>query len=137
MMSKVDTDGNGEIDFDEVRSFFVKSASLSSSCGELLLALAVAHLHQFCKMMGQPMESFSHEEEMLEAFRVFDTDNDGFISKVPVLLNPFSSAPIRCLRNLPPNTRQFIIAIIICSHMSGGAPPGDDAARRLDDRAGH
>jgi len=32
--------------------------------------------------MATPIETLSPEDEMAEAFRVFDTDGDGFISKV-------------------------------------------------------
>jgi len=52
IMGKVDVDGNGEIDFEE-----------------------------FCALMSTPIETLSPEEEMKEAFRVFDTDGDGVISK--------------------------------------------------------
>lgn len=31
--------------------------------------------------MSQPLDSLSPEDEMMEAFRVFDTDGDGYITK--------------------------------------------------------
>ncbi|KAK2182462.1 hypothetical protein NP493_353g05007 [Ridgeia piscesae] len=51
MINEVDFDGNGTIDFDE-----------------------------FLTMMAKKMKSTDTEDEMKEAFKVFDKDGDGFIS---------------------------------------------------------
>src|SRR3546814_4443475 len=40
--------------------------------------------------MADPQGGISHEDEMIDAFRAFDTDNDGFITKV---LQPFHFRP--------------------------------------------
>src|SRR3546814_17385856 len=40
--------------------------------------------------MADPQGGISHEDEMIDAFRAFDTDNDGFITKV---LQPFHLRP--------------------------------------------
>ncbi|CAM1311893.1 Uncharacterised protein g5829 [Pycnogonum litorale] len=51
MVNEVDTDGNGTIEFNE-----------------------------FLQMMSKKMKDTDNEEELKEAFRVFDKNNDGFIS---------------------------------------------------------
>ena len=52
MINEVDADGNGNIDFPE-----------------------------FLTMMARKMKDTDSEEEILEAFKVFDKDGSGFISK--------------------------------------------------------
>ncbi|EDW34518.1 GL21536 [Drosophila persimilis] len=51
LVNEVDIDGNGEIDFNE-----------------------------FCQMMNKQKRESDTEEEMREAFQIFDRDHDGFIS---------------------------------------------------------
>lgn len=51
IISEVDTDGNGSIEFPE-----------------------------FLAMMARKMKESNTEDDIRDAFRVFDTDNDGFIS---------------------------------------------------------
>merc|ERR1711959_318686 len=51
MINEVDADGNGTIDFTE-----------------------------FLALMGRKMKDTDTEEELIEAFKVFDRDNNGFIS---------------------------------------------------------
>ncbi|XP_034662746.1 calmodulin-related protein 97A-like [Drosophila subobscura] len=51
LVNEVDIDGNGEIDFNE-----------------------------FCSMMSKQIRETDTEEEMREAFKIFDRDLDGFIS---------------------------------------------------------
>mmetsp|Transcript_3482 Transcript_3482/g.533 ORF Transcript_3482/g.533 Transcript_3482/m.533 type:complete len:81 (-) Transcript_3482:214-456(-) len=50
MINEIDADGNGLIDFDE-----------------------------FCKLMAKKMKDTDTEEELIEAFKVFDRDNNGKI----------------------------------------------------------
>ena len=51
MINEVDAKGNGTIDF-----------------------------HEFCTLMARKMKDTDSEEELKEAFRVFDKDGNGFIS---------------------------------------------------------
>ncbi|XP_057440723.1 calmodulin-like protein 11 isoform X1 [Lotus japonicus] len=51
MMNEVDTDGNGTIEFEE-----------------------------FLNLMARKMKESEAEQELMEAFRVFDKDQDGYIS---------------------------------------------------------
>ena len=66
-MSKVDTDGNGEIDFKEVHDY---PALMHTE-------IVPSEFLQFCKLMEEPADT----ADLREAFKAFDTDNDGFISK--------------------------------------------------------
>ncbi|KAH8381938.1 hypothetical protein KR009_001095, partial [Drosophila setifemur] len=51
LISEIDANGNGQIDFNE-----------------------------FCQLMAKQMRETDTEEEMREAFKIFDRDGDGFIS---------------------------------------------------------
>lgn len=42
------------------------------------------HPPQFAQMMTEPMDTLTPEEELRDAFKVFDTDNDGYITKVRI-----------------------------------------------------
>lgn len=57
MMNEVDTDGNGTIEFEE-----------------------------FLNLMARKMKESEAEQELMEAFRVFDKDQDGYISPSEVQL---------------------------------------------------
>ena len=76
MINEVDADGNGTIDFPE-----------------------------FLTMMARKMKDTDSEEEILEAFKVFDKDGNGFIKTVRGRGRPPAPPP-------PPP-----------AHLTGGAPP--------------
>ncbi|KAK1919154.1 hypothetical protein P3342_008878 [Pyrenophora teres f. teres] len=69
MINEVDADNNGTIDF-------LVCHILAS--GNTALALTTAP--EFLTMMARKMKDTDSEEEIREAFKVFDRDNNGFIS---------------------------------------------------------
>jgi calmodulin len=69
MINEVDADNNGTIDFPGTLSRNHSSeASTHKVCAE------------FLTMMARKMKDTDSEEEIREAFKVFDRDNNGFIS---------------------------------------------------------
>lgn len=69
MINEVDADNNGTIDFpgmDDLASLFNHTADSSTI--------------EFLTMMARKMKDTDSEEEIREAFKVFDRDNNGFIS---------------------------------------------------------
>jgi calmodulin len=69
LMNEVDTNKNGQIDF-----------GLCSFCNVFLFSSAV-RLEEFCQLMARNWSgSLDSEEDILEAFRAFDTDGSGSIS---------------------------------------------------------
>ncbi|KAH0843864.1 putative Calmodulin [Fonsecaea pedrosoi] len=71
MINEVDADNNGTIDFPGM----VEQLTISGIHG---LGLRVCL--EFLTMMARKMKDTDSEEEIREAFKVFDRDNNGFIS---------------------------------------------------------
>ena len=93
MINEVDADGNGTIDFPEflnlmARKMKVVSAILEPMTRFLSSLLAMTSRRQqkaFLRFSVFPQDSDS-EEELREAFKVFDKDGNGFISAAEVRL---------------------------------------------------
>lgn len=68
MINEVDADNNGTIDFPGMMS-----------AREFTQTLADCRI-EFLTMMARKMKDTDSEEEIREAFKVFDRDNNGFIS---------------------------------------------------------
>ena len=72
MINEVDSDNNGTIDF---------PGTLYITKGLVVSAVLTVLLHiEFLTMMARKMKDTDSEEEIREAFKVFDRDNNGFIS---------------------------------------------------------
>ena len=69
MINEVDADNNGTIDF--------PGMSMRSEMSEVYVVTPHA---EFLTMMARKMKDTDSEEEIREAFKVFDRDNNGFIS---------------------------------------------------------
>ena len=72
MINEVDSDNNGTIDFPGMW-YITKRLAVSS-------VLTVLLHTEFLTMMARKMKDTDSEEEIREAFKVFDRDNNGFIS---------------------------------------------------------
>lgn len=72
MINEVDADGNGTIDFRGSRPLI--SFQLFQQ------AHYCSHTAEFLTMMARKMKDTDSEEEIKEAFKVFDKDGNGFIS---------------------------------------------------------
>ena len=72
MINEVDSDNNGTIDFPG--TWFTTNILAISS------VLTVLLYTEFLTMMARKMKDTDSEEEIREAFKVFDRDNNGFIS---------------------------------------------------------
>ncbi|GFP82121.1 calmodulin [Phtheirospermum japonicum] len=68
MINEVDADGNGTIDFPEFLNLMARKMKDTDSEEE------------FLNLMARKMKDTDSEEELKEAFRVFDKDQNGFIS---------------------------------------------------------
>ncbi|URD87526.1 hypothetical protein MUK42_26602 [Musa troglodytarum] len=66
MINEVDADGNGTIDFPEFLNLMARKMKDTDS--------------EFLNLMARKMKDTDSEEELKEAFRVFDEDQNGFIS---------------------------------------------------------
>ena len=73
MINEVDSDNNGTIDFPGK----LTSNLLPKSSQELMVA---SPFLEFLTMMARKMRDTDSEDEIREAFKVFDRDNNGFIS---------------------------------------------------------
>ena len=72
MINEVDADNNGTIDF--------PGGSALSRDPIPQLQLTLMQYTEFLTMMARKMKDTDSEEEIREAFKVFDRDNNGFIS---------------------------------------------------------
>ena len=72
MINEVDSDNNGTIDFPGAQ--YIKKRLAVSFVLTILLHT------EFLTMMARKMKDTDSEEEIREAFKVFDRDNNGFIS---------------------------------------------------------
>ena len=72
MINEVDADNNGTIDFPG------RSALLRDPIAQSRFRLM--RYSEFLTMMARKMKDTDSEEEIREAFKVFDRDNNGFIS---------------------------------------------------------
>ena len=73
MINEVDADNNGMIDFPGMNIL----TQLFTDCMQLA---DHATKPEFLTMMARKMKDTDSEEEIREAFKVFDRDNNGFIS---------------------------------------------------------
>ncbi|KAI4748878.1 EF-hand protein [Aureobasidium sp. EXF-12298] len=73
MINEVDADNNGTIDFPG-------QSSPSLNCSRANQEADVYSPTEFLTMMARKMKDTDSEEEIREAFKVFDRDNNGFIS---------------------------------------------------------
>eukprot|EP00617_Octactis_speculum_P006735 CAMPEP_0185790870 /NCGR_PEP_ID=MMETSP1174-20130828/158046_1 /TAXON_ID=35687 /ORGANISM="Dictyocha speculum, Strain CCMP1381" /LENGTH=202 /DNA_ID=CAMNT_0028485733 /DNA_START=55 /DNA_END=663 /DNA_ORIENTATION=- len=104
MINEVDADGNGTIDFPEFLTMMARKMKDTDSEEEILEAFKVfdkdgngfmladminevdadgngtIDFPEFLTMMARKMKDTDSEEEILEAFKVFDKDGNGFIS---------------------------------------------------------
>ncbi len=71
MINEVDSDNNGTIDFPGMDCLVAGADSLQ---------VIDRGLAEFLTMMARKMKDTDSEEEIREAFKVFDRDNNGFIS---------------------------------------------------------
>jgi calmodulin len=69
MINEVDADNNGTIDFPGTLQRHLWT-----------LCIPANHVPEFLTMMARKMKDTDSEEEIREAFKVFDRDNNGFIS---------------------------------------------------------
>ena len=91
MINEVDADGNGTIDFPE-----------------------------FLSMMARKMRDTDSEEEIKEAFKVFDRDNNGFISAAElkhVMISigeplPFHLSHFAPVRLVPPSRSRCVVFLV-------------------------
>ena len=77
MINEVDADNNGTIDFPGT---FPPTSFLSHRPRDTPLSLCLTLRLEFLTMMARKMKDTDSEEEIREAFKVFDRDNNGFIS---------------------------------------------------------
>lgn len=90
MIAEVDTDGGGEMEFEEVRE--------ASPCGSLrrlhACSLAASLASQFCKLMVRNMGKQEDEATLREAFTILDKDGSGEITadELKAVLNAFSQS---------------------------------------------
>jgi calmodulin len=74
MINEVDADNNGTIDFPGTVSPPKQLLATARNCSQLTPS------PEFLTMMARKMKDTDSEEEIREAFKVFDRDNNGFIS---------------------------------------------------------
>jgi len=71
MIAEVDTDNNGTIDFTEVRQPRTYLSWLWTNINRLCL--------QFLSLMAKKMQNQDSEDDIREAFKVFDKEGTGYI----------------------------------------------------------
>jgi calmodulin len=81
MINEVDADGNGTIDFPEFLTMVGVGLCLGVWQGSpVVLCLSHARTYTRNYQMARKMKDTDSEEEIKEAFKVFDKDGNGFIS---------------------------------------------------------
>jgi calmodulin len=80
MMSEVDTDGNGIIDFQEFLSLIARKMKVSLIC-----VFQILQNYLKLKVVNTCLQDGDGDEELKEAFEVLDKDQNGFISPIEVI----------------------------------------------------
>ncbi|KAH9687930.1 calmodulin [Citrus sinensis] len=81
MISEVDVNGNGTIEFGEFLNLMARKMKLRHMIDEVdANGNGTIEFEEFLDLMAKKMRETKAQEEMKEAFKVFDKNRDGFIS---------------------------------------------------------
>lgn len=81
IINEVDVDGSGSMEFPEFCEFFLDFGYFLDPLKTFLMILEIFSCAFKGVMMVKKMAENDTENEIREAFRVFDADNDGYISR--------------------------------------------------------